>query len=405
MTRSHALQGIRVVDLSWQFTGPIATRFLGDHGAQVIKVESMSRPDEVRGYSPYKDNIAGINRSTLFANYNGSKLDITLDLKNPQGLEVAKKIVALSDVVTATFRPGAIEKLGLGYEELQKVKPDIIMVSMTMQGQWGPFSRQPTLGAFFQSAMGFTELIGWPDRTGVIPPMPYPDYIAPWFMLIAILGALSYRENTGKGQYFDLSQLETGLHFLTPVLLDYFVNGRIATRNGNRSNHACPHGAYRCKGDDRWCAISVFTDEEWKALCRVIGSPAWTKDPRFSTLISRKNNEDELDRLIGEWTIDRSPEEVMVSLQTAGVAAGIVQSGQDLIDRDPQLKHRGHCQVMGHPEIGSYVSEMVPFRLSETPPEVKRAPCLGEHNEYVCKEILRISDEEFIELLNSGVFG
>lgn len=405
MQRTYALEGIRVVDFSWIFSGPIATKFLADHGAEVIKIESNTKPDETRNVTPFKNGISGLNRSLLFANYNTSKLGMTIDLTQPKGIEIVKKLIGVTDIVVEAFSPGTMTRLGLDYNELQKVKPDIIMLSMSMYGQTGPFSQRPTLGMYLQSLMGFTELLGWPDRPPVIPPTPYPDYISPWFILTAILGALDYRRREGKGIYVDLSQLEGGLYFLAPAILDYTVNQREQTRRGNSSNRAAPHGAYRCKGDERWCVIAVYTDEEWVTFCKVIGKPELVNDPKYATLLGRKKNEDELNKLVEEWTELLSPETITSQLQQAGIEAAIVQNGEDIVDKDPQIRHRQHYRTLYHPEIGEHIVEVAPFILSKTPVELQRsAPCLGEHNEYICREILQLSDEEFVGLVNLNVF-
>lgn len=185
--------------------------------------------------------------------------------------------------------------------------------------------------------------------------------------------------------------------------MDYSVNQRVASRIGNRSPYAAPHGAFRCRGEDRWCAIAIFTNEEWESFCEVVGSPAWIKDPRFATLQSRKENEDELEKVIEQWTINHSAEEVMSVMQAAGVAAGILETGKEMMEDDPQLKHRQFFSELDHPEIGKYHAERSPFILSKSPCEVRRAPLLGEHNEYVLKEILSMFDEEITELVIEGV--
>ncbi len=295
-----------------------------------------------------------------------------------------------------------MKRMGLGYEELKKIKPDIIMLSACMQGQTGPHANHPGLGNHLSALAGFNQITGWPDGepkgVGI-----YTDAIGPHYAISILLAALDYRRRTGKGQYIDLSQHEASVHFMTPLILDYVVNQRVANRIGNRHSGAAPHGAYRCRGEDRWCAIAVFTDEEWQNFGKVIGEAALTTDPKFNTLPARKENEDELDRLVEEWTINRSPEEVMSLMQAAGVAAGVVQTGEDLLVRDPQLKHRHFFWEFDHPEIGKHRIGGLSFMLSKSPFEVRRAPLLGEHNEYLLKEILGMSDEEIVELVIEGV--
>jgi len=229
------------------------------------------------------------------------------------------------------------------------------------------------------------------------------DYPAPRFNALAILAALDYRRRTGRGQYLDMAQLETGIEFLAPVILDYTVNGRVANRMGNRSDQAAPQGAYRCLGEDRWCAISVTSDEEWQSFCRVISNPDLTNNPRFATLQARQENEAELNIIIEEWTATHLAEEVMTMLQAAGVAAGVLQTGEDLLEHDPQLKFRNFFWELEHPEVGTYRSARPSFLLSESPCELKRAPLMSEHNEYVLKELLGMSDEEVAELVIEGI--
>ncbi|MBI4282882.1 MAG: CoA transferase, partial [Chloroflexi bacterium] len=228
----------------------------------------------------------------------------------------------------------------------------------------------------------------------------YSDYIAAHCNVIAILAALDYRRRTGKGQYLDSSQYENSVHFLTPLVLDYVVNQRVAGRSGNQCPDAAPHNAYRCQGEDRWCAIAVFTDEEWQSFTRVIGNPAWTRDSKFSTLPARKENEAELDRRVEEWTINHSAEEVMSLLQKSGVAAGVLQTAEDLMEHDPQLKHLGFFTEVDHSEVGKHrVLAPSSFLLSKSSYELRPAPLLGGDNDYVLKDILSLTDEEIVELV------
>jgi benzylsuccinate CoA-transferase BbsF subunit len=400
----YALEGLKVVDFSWVFTGPIVTKFLGDHGAEIIKIESATRPDGTRVYTPLKPGAMGLNSSGVFANYNSSKYSMNINLREPRGVEVVKRLVERADMVLETFGPGVMKRRGLDYDELKKVKPDIIMLSMSMVGQYGPHSQQPSFGQVLQATNGFVHLLGWPDRAPSLPVAAYTDFIAPWYVLIALMGALDYRRRTGKGQYIDLAMLEASVHPASPVVMDYTVNGRIQNRMGNRCPGAAPHGVYPCKGHERWCAIAVFSDDEWQALCQGMGNPEWTKSPKFDTLPHRTENIEELDNLMGEWTANYTPEEIMAKLQAVGVAAGVVQTGEDLVDHDLQLRHRHHFVELEHAEMGLHLSERPPFRLSKTPSEPQRPfPSFGEHTEYVCKEILGMTDEEFAELIGAGV--
>lgn len=402
--RKYALEGLKVVDFSWVFTGPIVTKFLGDHGAEIIKIESATRPDGTRVYTPIKPGAVGLNSSGVFANYNSSKYSMNINLREPRGVEIVKRLVKRADIVLETFGPGVMKRRGLDYDELKKVKRDIIMLSMSMVGQYGPHSQQPSFGQVLQATNGFVHLLGWPDRSPSLPVAAYTDYIAPWYVLIALMAALDHRRRTGEGQYIDLAMLEASVHPASPVVMDYTINGRIQNRMGNRCPGAAPHGVYPCKGHERWCAIAVFRDGEWQDLCQVMGNPEWTKSPKFDTLLHRTENIEELDNLMGEWTRNYTPEEIMAKLQAAGVAAGVVQTGEDLVDHDLQLRHRHHFVEMEHAEMGLHLSERPPFRLSKTPSEPQRPfPSFGEHTEFVSKEILGMGDEEFAELIGAGV--
>ncbi|MFC1939314.1 CaiB/BaiF CoA transferase family protein [Chloroflexota bacterium] len=400
--RGEALRDIKILDFGVSITVPLVTKYFSDNGATVVKIESNQRLDIARTYVPMAGNIAGIDRCAWFDSLATGKYSIGLNLNHPRGRELAKKLVAWADVVSVNFTPGTMEKWGLGYQDLVKIKPDTIMIEMSMFGQTGPFSKQSGFGTMMQASAGFTLSMGWPDRPPTGTSAPYTDFIGTWYAVVVILGTINYRKRTGKGQYIDLSQHEAGVTFLSPAILDYTVNNRCMTPGGNRSTYAAPHGVYRCRGDDRWCALAVFSDEEWKALCQALGNPEWTKSERFLTLLGRKENEDELDKLVENCTISEEAEQVMLKLQRAGVPAGLVETGLDL-HQDPQLEHRGRFKRLDHPEMGVHAYEDSSWRLSGTPAEVKRSPLFAEHNEYVYTEILGLSGGEFAELLAEGV--
>ena len=399
------LEGIKVVEFAAYAAGPVVGKHLVDHGATVVHIESKVRPDGFRAhYPPYKDNIHGLNRSGLFALCNNDKLDITLNLKKaPKATDLAKRIVAWSDVVIENFSPGTMKRLGLDYEALRKVKPDLIMLSSSNLGQSGPHAHHAGFGSQLSSLAGFTHLTGYPDGPPQILYGPYIDYIAVAYGAVAILAALDYRERTGKGTHIDTAQYETGLQFMAPILLDYKINGKVASRNGNRDPAAAPHGAYPCKGDDSWCVISASSESDWESLCRAMGNPAWTKESRFATLQSRKEHEDELDQKIGAWTTGFTAREITEKLQASGIRAGIVNTMRDIYS-DPQLKHRKQWVELEHPEIGKMHYQRPPFFLTRTPsgPE-RRDPLLGEHNGYFYQELLGLSEKEYQELIAEGV--
>ncbi len=387
------LDGIRVVDFTWALSGPISTKHLSDLGAEVIKVETRVRLDIQRTGSKFGS----------FNQHNTGKLAITINLKMPRGLELMKQLIGKSDVVVENFAGGSMAKMGLGYDVLKELKPDIIMLSSCMQGQTGPYARHPGIGFRLTALSGFNHITGWPDRQpGWIG--AYTDFIAPRYNILGVMAALEYRRRTGKGMYVDVSQFESGVQFMGPLLLDYYVNGQPVDRMGNESPDAAPHNAYRCLGEDRWCAISVSAEPEWASFCAVIGNPGLATDPRFATLAARKQNEPELDRLVTEWTRTRSAEDVMNAMQAAGVPAGVLQTGEDLMDHDPQLRHRRFFTELEHPEVGKYRSNSgAHFTLSKCDYDLVRAPLLGEHNEYVFKEILGVPDDEYNRLVAEGV--
>jgi benzylsuccinate CoA-transferase BbsF subunit len=382
----------------------MVTKYLADYGATVVRIESRNHPCFLRTSGPFKENKVDPDRTGYFAFFNSNKYSILLELNKPKGREVAKRLISWADVVVENFVPGTMAKLGLDYEQIKEIKPDIVMFSSSGMGQTGPFANVPIGGNWLVALGGFSWFSGWPDREAVQPFGPYTDIIAPRFGVIAILAALRYKQRTGKGQYIDQSQLEAGLQFLLPAFLDYTVNGRELCRMGNASPCAAPHGVFPCFGG-RWCAIAVFSDKEWQAFRRAMGNPSGSEDSKFATLLSRKKNEDELNRLISQWTIKFTPEEVMRVLQEVGVAAGVVSSSKD-ISEDPQLKHRNHFWTLEHKVLGKFDHLGEAAILSRTPARGERpSPCLGEHTEYVCKQFLNMSDEEFVKLLNEGIFG
>jgi len=404
MADKRIFEGLKIADFTWLGVGPIAMKFMANMGATVIHIESYTRPDICRVSAPYKDWQPGINRSAFFAVYNDSKYGISLNLRMPQAQAIAKRIIKdWADVVADAHLPGVMEGWGLDYETMRKEKQDLIHIATALQGKTGPYSKMPGHGMVGVSLGGFTQITGWPDRDPTVPFGALTDFLTFPHMITALIAALLYKKKTGKGQYIELSQLECSAQFLAPPIMDYMINGRILGRTGNRSEYAAPHGIYRCKGEgEKWCAIAVYSDEEWHSFCDIVGNPDWTKSPKFDTLADRKQNEDELNASIHEWTINYTPQEVMNLLQEAEVPAGIVASGEDLIT-DPQFNHRGTHVTLEHPEIGQHLYQAPPYRFSKTPHELTMpAPCLGQHNEYVLKEILGMSDDEVADLLIAG---
>jgi crotonobetainyl-CoA:carnitine CoA-transferase CaiB-like acyl-CoA transferase len=320
--------------------------------------------------------------------------------------------VRWADVFLTNMTPRVIERWGLTYEELVKVRPDIIAAYQPMQGLDGPHRDFLGFGAVLTPITGFNHLTGFPNRPPTGMGTNYPDYVInPMHTLIAIVAALRYRKRTGKGQRVELSQVESCVAALGPAVMDYMANGRVQERSGNRLPHAAPHGAFRCRtiraptpfgeqDEGRWCVIACFSDEQWASLRRALGDPAWVRDARFATLAGRKEHEDELERRIEAWTTERSPEEVMATLQAAGVPAAVVQNARDCLEGDPHLREREYYVYLDHPEAGRTAYDGPGFRLSKTPARYERAaPCLGEHTHQVAKEILGLSDDEIADLM------
>ena len=401
----QALEGLKILDFGWVVAGPQTGLYFAHYGATVVRIESIHRVDVARTSMPYKDNNPGINRCGPFDFFNSGKLGMALNLSSPKGIAIARKLVVWADIVGENFAPGVMHKLGLDYPELKKIKPDIIMYSSSNLGQTGPEAAQPGVGMQLVAYTGFSMLTGWPDRTSAVPHGAYTDFPSPRLIVASVLAAVEYRRRTGKGQHLDMSQMESGIHFLAPAVMDYFVNKRVQTRNGNRCEEAAPHGAFPCQGDDRWVAIAVFNDAEWLALREAMGAPAWAMEARFATLEGRKQNEDELEERLGEWTKRFRAEEIMEKLQAAGVSAGVVKNSED-VQNDIQLAHRGYFQQLEHPEIGPlHYDGAGGCVLSKTPEKIARpSPILGQHTEYVCREILGMGDDEFVDLLEQGVF-
>jgi len=399
-----ALDGVKVVEFGAYAAGPCISKYLANFGAGVVHVESRQRPDGFRlQYPPFKDGRAGLNRSGCFAFFNDSKRGVTLNLKNPAGLQLAYRLIQWSDIVIENMRPGVMARLGLYYENLKERKPDLIMLSTSNMGQTGPHAPHPGFGSQLSSLSGFTHLIGEPDGPPYFLYGPYIDFIAVAFGGIALLAALDHRRRTGAGAYIDISQFETGVQFISSAVLDYNTNGVIADRNGNRDPVAAPHGCYPCRDGD-WCVISCWDDAEWERFCRAAEKSEWLTDERFASIIQRKAHEGELNQSIAGWTRDQKAEHLMWRLQCRGIHAAKVNTVQNLFT-DPQVAFRNIWQQQEHPELGNHAYRMVSYDLSETPGSIRSAaPCLGADNEKVFVEWLGLSRPEYEELSKQEAF-
>lgn len=399
-----ALEQVRIVEFGGYAAGPCISKYLANFGASVVHVESQHHPDGFRlQYPPFKDGQLGLNRSGCFAFFNDSKYGVTLNLKHPEGVRIAHRLIEWSDIVVENMRPGVMGRLGLDYESLRERKPELIMLSTSNMGQTGPCATHPGFGSQLSSLSGFTHLIGEPGGPPHFLYGPYIDFIAVAYGGISVLAALDYRRRTGEGVYIDLSQYETGLQFIASALLDYSANGVVAERDGNRDPAAAPHCAFPCLNNE-WCVISCWDDEEWRRFCHATAHEEWLADERFISLAKRKEHERELNRLIAGWTKGQRATDVMTNLQSHDVHAGVVNTMRDLFT-DPQIGARQIWQEQEHPEIGRHSYRMVSYQLSETPGHVRRhAPCLGADNEEVFIKWLGIPEKEYQELWEQGVF-
>ena len=398
-----ALAGIRVADFTWAWAGPYATMLLAFMGAEVIKIESMKRSDLARRSAfTTGQSFTGLDQSSVFNDLNLNKLSVTLNLSQPKGVELAKQIVRISDVVAQNMRPGVMDRLGLGYEALAQIKPDIIMLSSSACGAIGPERNYVGYAPTFAALGGVTHITGYPDG----PPVPLTgaiDIRSATTSAFAILAALNYRQRTGRGQHIDLSSQETITVLIGDVLMDYIMNQRSPFRSGNRDATMAPHNCYRCKGRDKWVSIAVATDEEWKALCQAMGNPRWTEEEKFSSSYQRWENQGELDILIEEWTTNYTPYEVMETLQKVGVGAVPSFNSKQLF-LDPHSKQRDWYTEVEHPVIGKRIVITPPWKLSETPARIEKAgPLLGEHNDYVFGELLGMPEQEIAQLIEEQV--
>jgi benzylsuccinate CoA-transferase BbsF subunit len=397
------LADLKVLDFSWVGVGPITTKYLADHGATVIRVESHAHLDVVRLGPPWHEAKPGIERSQFYASYNTSKLGLALDLTKPEARAIARRLAGWADVVVESFTPRVMRDWGLAWEDLQEVNPCLVMMSTCLQGQTGPHALYPGFGQLMAALSGFYAVSGWPDRDPAPPYGAYTDFVVPRLAATALLAAIDHQRRTGEGQYLDVSQFEASLHFLAPALLDHDLGGTVAGRAGNRSDHAAPHGTYPCAGDDRWVAISVLDDVEWEVLCAALDRPAWREDPRFATHAARVASAEALDALVADATREREAGELAERLQAGGVAAGVVQSALDL-HADPVLGGWGFFQWLEHPERPPAPYDGHALRLEATPGRLRRgAPALGEHTALVLGEVLGMSAAEITRLVDEKV--
>jgi crotonobetainyl-CoA:carnitine CoA-transferase CaiB-like acyl-CoA transferase len=397
-----AWAGTKILEFGTGAAGPIAIRYFAEHGATVIRIESRSRPDFLRTYGLGPGNPCGLEGSDMFDALNVGKLGVTLNLKHPHGIALAKRLIAWADAVAENFAPRAMKGFGLDYASLVADKPDLVMISSCLQGQTGPHKDYPGFGGQGSALGGYNTLTGWPDREPIGPYGTITDSLAPRFVATALAAGLLYRRRTGRGVHLDVSQVEAAVYSLSPWIADYDVNGHAGIRQGNRSERFVPHGAFRCQGDDRWVALACWDDADFAALAEVMGLDAATAT-RLATIEARRAAVDEIETLVESWTQDREAPTVAEALQARGVEAVPVADLGDA-SADPQLAHRGHFVALHHPCMGECRYERNGFRLSDAPAGYERtSPLLGEHNEMVLGEILGLDAAERARLEADGV--
>lgn len=406
------LTGLRVLDFTTAWAGPMTGRILAFLGAEVIKVESSTRLDGWRGHDavPSAKRLAGgisgerlYNRSALFNSQNHNKLSLTVDIKNPKGLATIHRLAAISDVLICNFTAGTLNRMGLGYQALQRVKSDIIVLEMPGFGNTGPLAKAAANGATMEMAAGMCAMIGYPGGPPTTTGQVYPDPMGGYNGAAAVLTALMHRERTGEGQYIEMSQVEGAMQFVGEELLYAIASGRDSEPQGNRVRWAAPHDAYAASGHDQWVAIAVGSDDEWRALCGIIGAAALANDPRYARFEQRWVNQDSLREPIERWTRQHTKFEVADRLQAAGVRAAAVLDSEDL-HNSPYLKARGAFITLTHPEAGTHNYQTLPFRLSITPGSQHTAsPVLGAHTQTILQDILKLPAHELDELNRDGV--
>ncbi len=432
-TAKMALEGVRVVDLSVVFAAAYATQLLADFGAEVIRVESqqhiapitrgmMPRPPKERvptmgpvtgGYPDFDPGPRPWNRAAMFNAHARNKLSMTVDLTRPEGLQIFKRLVLVSDLVIENNAYGRLQKLGITYPVLKEWKPDIIMISAPSYGSSGPYRDYTGIGPNIQAVAGYNLLRGYPDIApeGTTSSV-WLDPVSGGTIAFAAIMALRHRNRTGRGQFIDFAQAENLMNHYGEALLDYSANGNIQRTLGNRHPSAV-QGTYRCSGVDRWLNITIQNDDDWRRFCCAIGNSEWVKDERFHDVTGRYQNHDELDRLIEEWTLNHDNYAAFHMLQKEGIIAGPGADEKDTYN-DPHLKERGFFVKITHPQTGpapeygpgTHLYPGLAWRMSGTPGNIRRPPCcLGGDNEYVYKHILKVTDEEYERLVKEQHIG
>lgn len=402
--KTDFLKGIRFADLTWAGAGPFGTKLFSDFGAEVIKVESAVRPDPVRIGGPFKDGEAGINRSGYFASRNSGKKSMSVDLKSEAGRKIVHELIEQSDVIANNFGAGAMDRLGMSYETVKAIKPDIIYLSMPMYGESGPRASLRGLGMTISAVSGLLWQTAYDDKEPIGPGTHFPDHAAnPYHAAFAIMAALRYRKLTGKGMNIQLAQVESMINFVGADFMEFAISGNEPRQIGNRSTSAAPHDIYQCAGDDTWCAIAVETEEQWQRFAIAVGSPNLAAFEIFSDVSARLQHREELDSIITRWTKKHDAVELADLLQAAGIPAAAVANSQYLIEKDPQLAARNYWQRVDHPELGNSLYASPPYNIDGERVALLRPPLLGEHTAEVLSDLLNLPDDQIAKLESAGV--
>ncbi len=408
------LEGIRVLDSTYVFALPYAGAQLADLGAEVIKIEGPGRPD----IQPRSGGLAGVfpehdpgedwwNRASTYNLLNRGKRSLTLDMTDPRARDLFRQLVGVSDIVMENFTPRVMRGWELDYPNLRKIKPDIILVSNTGYGHGdGPYSSYPAQATTQEATHGHCWVTGYagdiPSKAG----RSFVDFLSTWSAVFAIGAALRYRNRTGKGQWVDIGMYQAGVMFLSEYILDASVNGRDGGRIGNRHPHRAPQGCYPARGDDQWITLSVGSDTEWQSLCRLMEREELAQDARFTDVLSRQKNHDELDQLLGDWTRHHDKYDLMHRLQGEGIASGPVLNGKE-VHFDPHYRSRNFLERVTYPEerqMGTRFLMGRPYKFSNNPLKIQGpAPTFGEHNQPVLKDLLALDEDTYQELVQDAV--
>ena len=399
----NALEGLRVLDFCWVGAGAFVTKVLAEHGAEVIKIESRARPDNLRVAPPFRPGSEGLDGSGYFASRNNDKKSFSLNMREPKSHEIALRLANACDLVSNNFRPGVMERWGLSYADITEVNPGVVYLSMPMQGASGPHSQYIGFGSTIAALSGLVALSGRPDRAPIGTGTHYPDHVpSPGHALVAVLAAIRRKRLTGEGCFVELSQLESMVALLGPAI-SRASSGHDVTREGNRVPQHSPSAVFRCTGDDAWCAISARSDGEWRSLVQELGAPELADDLRFATHADRKANEDALEGVLASLVAKRGNDELARALHARGVPAAPVLSSAEILN-DEQLRARGFWRTLLHPVLGEFTAPAAPFIAdgTRTGPE-RAAPLLGEHTRELASSLLSLDEDEIDALVEEKV--